>query len=143
VPVDYDRVLATIDGALDDDHTSPDAMRWTPAPADPTPLTAVRTRADGYATYHLEIDITAFQAAIGRLIDQLTAFGQTAALAGSTMKPLVPDPPHEQWQRALQARRERNTGPAHPRRLDGLPTSRHVHGPNPPKPRRTSRSRAE
>lgn len=106
-------VLALIDGALDDWATSPDAMRWTSEPAESHWARIDRAVRD-YAAYGQAFYLviprrsghaawTAWQAEYDREPVPLTR-------VGISHEP-EPDPAR---QRALDARRNRNTGPALP-----------------------------
>lgn len=92
-----DDILETIDHALDDWATSGDAMRWTPEP----PQEYFRA-----TSFDLQPPSFDMRAAI---MDA----AQKIARLSDAMQP-EPDP----RQRALDARRNRGTGPA-ARRLDG------------------------
>lgn len=104
---DTDDVLALIDGALEDWSTSGDAMRWTPeAPVVP------RLRFEPPVL--TEADLARVRAGFRAFADSLSALAPTIRRLTEKFREggLIPDEPDDPRERALAARRNRNTGPS-------------------------------
>lgn len=135
-----DHVLDAIDGALHDYHLSGDAMRWTPDPAPPRPTRIELTpeQAERIASVMAGV----ITESVRRVVDAMRPIAQAVIAAGTRLNELgqrlqalqVVDAPAplDPRERALHARRTRNTGPAP--RIVGAPPPRHL-GPR-PAPRR-------
>lgn len=98
-----DDILDTIEHTLDDWATSDDAMRWTPEDQQPPDL-----------TLRIVANVEPFVRALVAFGDRIAELGRHFERADLIQKPLPRDP----MQRALEARRNRHTGPTPPR-LDG------------------------
>jgi len=139
---DLDAFFAKADDVLDNWHGSDDAMHAkvpTDEDAEALPGDSYYEQAAGPIAggslppliVDIELDLSAWNRALGHALGQTIWFGHVPVLRGPSPDRVIFDEwvEGERWdaaldprERALQLRRNRNTGPADRRRLDGRAT---------------------